>query len=306
MSGLRLVLQFSGITAITLLVFSLVQARDSSAPAAPSTATAIATPATGASFVERFDKFDAGRWFKSDGWSNGPQQKCTWKADNVRAKEGTLELSLRASPSDKKGFTCAEIQSQSTYGYGTYEVRMRAPAAPGLVTAFFTYIGKTQGKPHDEIDFEFLGKDTGAVQLNYFADGKGGNEHMVKLGLDAETTPALYSFEWMPNAIFWYINGKLVHERRAEAGKPFPSHPAKIFLSIWNGNNLDDWLGAFKYPGKPLVAQYDLVAFTKAGDACQFPESVVCKREKVRKAQLDEDCGCEVPIKPLSIVVGSK
>ncbi|MEJ2227345.1 MAG: glycoside hydrolase family 16 protein [Alphaproteobacteria bacterium] len=263
---------------IVLLIFSSAQSGDASSASA-----------TSASFVERFDKFDAGRWIKSDGWSNGPQQKCTWKADNVRAESGTLELTLRASPSDKKGFTCAEIQSKGTYGYGTYEVRMRAPAAPGLVTAFFTYIGKAQGKPHDEIDFEFLGKDTGAVQLNYYVSGKGGHEHMAKLGLDAETTPALYSFEWKPNAIFWYINGELVYERHAKPGHPIPTNPGKIFLSIWNGNDMDEWLGSFEYPGKPLVALYDLVAFTKAGDACQFPESVVCKREKIRKAQLDDD-----------------
>jgi endo-1,3-1,4-beta-glycanase ExoK len=251
--------------------------------------------ATGASFVERFEKFDAGRWIKSDGWSNGDHQGCMWAADNARAKGSVLELTLRKSASSPKGFTCAEIQSKDTYGYGTYEARMRVPAASGLVTAFFTYIGKAQGKPHDEIDFEFLGKDSGAVQLNYFVDGKGGHEHMAKLGLDAETTAALYSFEWMPNAIRWYVNGELVHERRAKAGKPFPSHPGKIFLSIWNGNGLDGWLGTFEYPGNPLVARYDLVAFTKAGDPCQFPESVVCKREKIQKAQLDEDCGCELP-----------
>jgi endo-1,3-1,4-beta-glycanase ExoK len=88
---------------------------------------------------------------------------------------------------------------------------------------------------------------------------------------------ANYAFEWRPDSIRWFINGKLVHEARAEADKPFPKTPGKIFLSLWASDTLEAWLGKFAYPGKPLVARFDWLAFTKTGEGCQFPESVLCQ-----------------------------
>ncbi|HEY7689697.1 MAG TPA: family 16 glycosylhydrolase [Dongiaceae bacterium] len=264
---------------------------------------------TGGSFVERFETFEQGRWLVSDGWTNGEHQSCIWSAKNLSAGEHSVELTLRdvpptepppaepspvqppsaapslAEPSPAKpSFTCAELQTRETFGYGTYEVRMRAarPAVPGLVSAFFTYIGPTADRaaPHDEIDFEFVGKDAGAVELNFFANGVGNHSKIVKLGFDATQTMADYAFEWLPDGIRWYVNGALVHEAARIEGSPFPVTPGKIMISVWSGHGLDQWLGAFRYPGKPLAARYELIAYTKPGDPCQFPASIVCKLRK--------------------------
>jgi endo-1,3-1,4-beta-glycanase ExoK len=244
----------------------------------------------GSSFVESFTAKDLRRWYISDGWTNGDHQGCTWSAGNVTAGGGALELRLRkeggaratgpdgeAAPSQI--YSCAELQTHEAYGYGTYEVRMRPAAGSGVVTAFFTYIGPRPGAPapHDEIDFEFLGKDTRAVQLNYFGNGEGGHERMARLAFDAPGRMADYAFEWLPDSIRWFIDGELVHEARREAGKPFPATPSRILLSLWSAHGLDVWTGKFEYPGQPLVARYERVAFTKAGDPCQFPDSIVCK-----------------------------
>lgn len=246
-------------------------------------------PKVGASFVERFETFRQSRWVVSDGWTNGEHQNCTWSAKNLSAAERNVELILRDAPRTepspaKLPFTCAEIQTRETFGYGTYEVRMRAarPSVPGLVSAFFTYIGPTSEgpAPHDEIDFEFIGKDAGAVELNFFASGVGNHSKIVKLGFDATQTMADYAFEWLPDGIRWYVNGALVHEVTRIEGSPFPVTPGKIIISIWSGHGLDQWLGAFQYPGKPLAARYELIAYTKPGDPCQFPESIVCKPRK--------------------------
>ena len=37
--------------------------------------------------------------------------------------------------------------------------------------------------PHDEIDIEFLGKDTTHVQFNFFVDGKGLDSRMLTVGI---------------------------------------------------------------------------------------------------------------------------
>jgi len=248
-----------------------------------------------ASFFEPFDAVSSERWFISNGWTNGPHQNCTWSAKNFRVSDGALELILSKNgagdlPPEKaaeaRAFSCAELQTHKTYGYGTYEFRASAAAAPGLVSAFFTYVGPTPAaqSPHDEIDFEFLGKDRTAVQLNYFGAGEGQHELMAPLGFDASQTMANYAFEWLPGSIRWFINGALVHEAKAEAGKPFPKTPGKIYLSLWGSDTLEAWLGTFAYPGKPLVARFEWLAYTKTGESCHFPESVLCQAGKPGEA----------------------
>jgi endo-1,3-1,4-beta-glycanase ExoK len=227
--------------------------------------------------VDTFSNLNFRRWYVSDGWSNGPYQGCTWSADNVKIKDGALELTLAAEVRSS-GYSCGEVQSREFYGYGTYEVRMQAAAGPGLVSAFFSYTGPPHNNPHDELDFEFLGKSPGSVQLNYYAGGQGNNETTPALGFDSSTTMADYAFQWLPDTIRWFINGQLVREQRRAEARPFPSNPSKIYISLWNGQGKDNeaWLKPFSYPGAPLVARYERIAFTAMGAPCQFPSSVVC------------------------------
>src|SRR3546814_5746693 len=58
--------------------------------------------------------------------------------------------------------------------------------------------------PHDEIDFEFLGKSPRQVQVNYYTAGKGGHETMIDLGFDASEDFHTYAFEWRPDSIRWF------------------------------------------------------------------------------------------------------
>lgn len=233
----------------------------------------------GTSFVDRFDRFDGTRWYVSDGWSNGPHQNCTWMRGNLKVgPRAELWLTDRANPT--RPFACAEMQTLAFYSYGAYEVRLRAAAGPGIVSAFFTYTGPPHGagRPHDEIDLEFLGKAQRGVWLNYFRAGK---DHANPVPLDFDTTVAAndYAFVWLPDSIRWFANGKLIHEVKKSAGADIPSQPQKLYISIWNGSRGQEaWLGAFAYPGTPLVAVYDYVAFTAMDDTCQFPDSIVCRK----------------------------
>ena len=228
------------------------------------------------SFVEEFrsDRLDTSRWTVSDGWNNGLWQGCTWSAKNVMPAEERLRLTVNDALQKDRGFSCGEVQSLALYGYGVYEVRLRSIPGSGVVTAFFTYTGPPHGKSHEEIDFEFLGKRPTDVQLNFFRNGRGGHEKMIPLGFDSTGHVHDYAFVWKKDSVRWFVDGRQVHETREDV----PAAPAKIYLNVWIGGTfLHGWAGHFRYPGSPIDANIERVAFTAEGDPCQFPGSLACQ-----------------------------
>ena len=229
--------------------------------------------ATGTSFVEEFDRLDTRFWYVSDGWNNGAHQNCTWSKKQATVAGGRLELSFDAAPAGERDYACGEIQTRKRYGHGTYEVRMKSATGPGLNSAFFTYIGPTDKKPHDEIDFEVLGKNTAQVQVNQYVSGKGGNEKLIDVPDGADSGFNDYAFVWQKDRIRYYLNGALVHE--VNDPEKLPANAQKIFLSLWGTDTLSDWMGRFSFAG-PTTLMVDRVAFTAEGDDCQFTGSVAC------------------------------
>ena len=247
-------------------------------PTAPPAATAkpslTSQGKTAPSFYDPFDRLDEGRWYISDGWVNGDHQACTWSRDNVSAAGGTLLLILRRAPDKLRSHRCAEIRTHAAHGYGTYEVRLRSASGSGLNTAMFTYSGPPMTKVHDEIDFEFLGKNPLQVQLNYFVAARGGHEKMAEIGADLSAGFNTYAFEWLPGTMRWFINGKLV---RSEAGAQLPSVAGQFFFSLWSGApSIDGWLGAFDPAAGPVAAEIDWVGYTRPDEKCRFAGSVTC------------------------------
>ncbi len=243
--------------------------------AAPVVARNAAPVQGGPSFFDNFDRFDTRRWYVSDGWTNGAHQGCTWSRDNVVASGGTVKLLLDRRGGGSLPYRCGEFHTNARLGYGTYEVRLRTAAGSGLNTAMFTYAGPPVSPSHDEIDFEFLGRGPGQVQLNYYTAGKGGHETVPSLGFDGSASFNDYAFMWSAEGIKWYINGRLVRE---EKGAGLPTVPGPMLFSLWNGTKMvDGWLGPFDDSHLPAVAEIDWAGFTRAGERCLFPQSVTCK-----------------------------
>ena len=228
------------------------------------------------SFVDEFrsGRLDTSRWVVSDGWNNGVWHGCTWSAENVTLGEEGLQLTVSDVARQSRRFSCGEIQTLGFYGYGVYEARLRSMPGSGVVTAIFTYTGAPHGRSHEEIDLEFLGKRPSDVQLNFFRNGKGGHERMITLGFDATGQFHDYAFVWKKESVQWFVDGRQVHEIREDV----PLAPAKFYLNVWNGGTfLGGWAGPFQYPGSPIVAGIERVAFTAEGNRCQFPSSIACQ-----------------------------
>jgi endo-1,3-1,4-beta-glycanase ExoK len=235
-------------------------------------------PTTGKSFVETFDNLSSKRWYISDGWSNGEHQNCTWSKNQVRVADGVLRLTFQKQKYKDRDYVCGEVQTNHRFGYGTYEIRMKAAAGSGLNTGFFTYIGPVHKQPHDEIDFEVLGKNPAKVQINQFVNGKDvGDQKLVDVPGGADQGFHDYAFVWEKDGIRWYVDGKLVGEATDPA--KLPSHPSKIFVSLWSSDKLKSWMGPLANFDGPVTAEIDRIAFTALGDACQFPESMACQQD---------------------------
>ena len=123
--------------------------------------------------MEDFSKGKTDYFTASHGWSNGSPFAVTWQNENVDYADDKMSLEIKK---DGDKLTGGELKSKDFFHYGSYSVKMKPMKVDGTASTFFTYTGPSDNQPWDEIDIEFLGKDTTKVQFNYFTNGKGNHE----------------------------------------------------------------------------------------------------------------------------------
>lgn len=211
-------------------------------------------------FVQEFDGADPIRWCASDGGANGAPFQSGWRADHVTVADGALTLRLDDAGVAGRPYASGEYLTMRRYGHGRFEARLKPIKAAGVVTAMFTYAGPDSGSPHDEIDIEFLGNKPTKLQTNYFTDDVGGHETVIELGFDATADYHDYAFEWRPDSIRWFVDGRMVHEETGARG-PLPRTPGRILANAWAAVGADGWVGPFNFPGHALEARIDRVSY---------------------------------------------
>ena len=197
-------------------------------------------------------------FFPSGNWSNGGMFDCVWTPENVAYDRASASVKL--SITEKNGVKYAgEYRSRGFCGFGYYSVCMKAVKKSGVVSSLFTYTGRSEGNPWDEIDIEFLGKDTTEVQFNYFTDGVGEHEHIHSLGFDASEDFHEYGFKWERDKITWYVDGKPVYR----ATEDIPQTPGRIMINAWPGREEDvkDWSGVFDGVFPVTPAEYKWIGY---------------------------------------------
>ncbi|KAG6545696.1 hypothetical protein Mapa_012881 [Marchantia paleacea] len=100
------------------------------------------------------------------------------------------------------------------------------------------------GDTHDEIDFEFLGNETGqpyVMHTNLFANGVGGREQRVFLWFDPTEDFHTYSAIWNHHQIIWLVDNTPIRiYKNIEATYPnsYPSsQPMNIAASIYEASS---------------------------------------------------------------------
>lgn len=216
----------------------------------------------GSKFDSGFDYYETDKFEKSNGWSNGGMFDCTWSGDNISFNGGKMNLQITGN--QWSGYKAAEYRTNQAFGFGMYDVSMKPVKNDGVVTSFFTYTGQSDGTQWDEIDIEFLGKDTTKVQFNYYTNGQGNHEYLYNLGFDASQGFHQYGFYWDSSSITWYVDQKAVYT----AYNNIPQTPGRIMMNLWNGKGVDEWLKAYNGVA-PLTAQYDWISYTAPNSGSQ-------------------------------------
>ncbi len=198
-------------------------------------------------FVTRFSGgIEQDRWYLSDFEMKDHFVQAGWSPDNISTSPEGMALMITDIAGQHTPFTASEIQRRGLYGYGRYEVIMKAAKGSGLVSSFFTHTGPYFGDPHDEIDIEFLGNDTTRLHMNYFNNGIKGKSIIHDLPYDAAEEFHLYAFEWEKDTIRWYLDGEMIYELPDGASPPPPTTASRVIMNIWTGSPAQ-----YAWHGKP-------------------------------------------------------
>jgi endo-1,3-1,4-beta-glycanase ExoK len=173
--------------------------------------------------------------------------------DHVWIKNGYLILKLTQQEgsvgTNPKGVISkgGEIESFKTFGYGTYEWRMRmsstsddptkgGEAVSGQVSAGFTFINNSE----NEIDFEVEGQHPHQVEMTVWKNPdtsqfptSDDRTYTFKNVPGASTNFHTYTFIWKPKEITYFIDGKLA----AQHLEHIPEVPAHFMINHWGTNS---------------------------------------------------------------------
>ncbi len=155
------------------------------------------------------------------------------------ANDNIAKLTLQKECSGVREYKSASICSRKNYLYGRFTTVIKPVNIPGVIAGVFLH----RNSPRQEIDIEFLGKDTTKILVNVFYNpgGEGarfdygyrGTPALIDLGFDASKEFHQYSIEWSPISIHWIVDGRLVYKRANWNPTPIPHLPMQFYINLW-------------------------------------------------------------------------
>jgi beta-glucanase (GH16 family) len=128
--------------------------------------------------------------------------------------------------------------------------------------------------PRQEIDLEFLGRDTTKILTNVYYNpgdedtklefGYRGTPILIELGFDASETFHTYEIDWRPHSIRWLVDGRLLHERVLWDPTPIPDLAMHFNINLWTSRSKKV---AGKLNSKELPTEADIRSLYVAGDS---------------------------------------
>ena len=157
-----------------------------------------------------------------------------YNSANARIQDGVLNLILN------KELGGTRISVDQLFHYGTVDATLQIAPGSNVITAFIL-----MAENGDEIDFEFVGKDTNVIQTNYFYKGKPiYNIHAMYFGVNRNLTSTFnrYTIHWTPEYYEWRVNGRTLRKLFKNETIEYPETPSSIQIGIWNAEP-SKWAG---------------------------------------------------------------
>lgn len=231
-------------------------------------------PLMGKAFVDHFQEIGRG-WSVSDGWSNGDWMENDWRAGQVQLTPEGLRLTLGPSPEGaEKPLSGGEIRTNEMFRYGYFEIRMRTPRDPGLVVGAFAYAPRDERRRPNEIDIEIIGRATRKAELTVHQNSRAASE-IVTLPFDSADGFHTYAFDWRPDSVNYYIDGKLAHRETGGSVSQL-NRPQQFIISLWASRQLREWVGDLDASHGPWRLDVSCVAYSP-----EEPVTSLCLKERV-------------------------
>ncbi|ADV66017.1 glycoside hydrolase family 16 protein [Deinococcus maricopensis] len=236
----------------------------------PLAGTSRANPTQAAGWTDQFEQLDRARWAASD-WNGFWQGRgLAGRFDPALAyADGAGNLVLEMNVDRCGSGWCAraaELSTKERYGYGRYEVRMRAAsdsasakragqAHAGNISAAFSYYDDSR----TEIDVEIEGHRIADANFTAWR-GRQDKDWKLAKGAAGGSLAAqfhTYAWEWTPGSLRFFVDGREQFLTR----KTVPQDAAHLILNVWPTND-PGWGGAVQ-SGR-LYMLVDYVKFTPA------------------------------------------
>lgn len=211
---------------------------------------------------ERFRGLDRTLWVLRD--DTFPSNLALFRPGNFSiGRDSVARLTLQKERTSVREYTSASICSRERYLYGRFVAEVKPANVPGLITGVFLH----RNSPRQEIDVEFLGRDTTKLLLNVYYNpgdngarmeyGYRGTPVLIDLGFDASENFHRYEIEWSPASIRWRVDGRLAYERVNWDPTPIPHLPMQLNVNLWHSRS-EELAG--QLAGGELPAQMELRA----------------------------------------------
>lgn len=202
--------------------------------------------------------------------------------------------------------------------YGKICSKLTTAQGKGVVTAFIL-----MSDVKDEIDYEWVGVDTGHVQSNFYSQGvtvyTNGKNLTVPGGNTVENMHE-YCIDWKEDTLEWTIDGNLERTLNrkdtwnATAGRfDYPQTPSRIMLSLWpaglptNEKGTIEWAGGEIDWNSPYMQNgYYYARFQEVTVECYDPPSgAQIKGSKTYKYTDEAGTNNTVAITDTQVILGS-
>lgn len=190
-----------------------------------------------------------------------------------------------------RDYTSARLKTQGLFSqtYGKFEARMKVPKGKGIWPAFWMLgenISKVSWPTCGEIDIlEYLGHQVNTTYATLHGpgySGGGGIQGKLELTKPLHEDFHVYSVEWEPEELRWYIDGKLYHKVTPDdlgANEWVFNQPQFLILNLAVGGN---------WPGNPdgttVLPQSLLIDYVRAykDENLKVDEAAIERRRKAR------------------------